>query len=329
MKTSFRTVAPVALTCLASFLAPMTVFAQDEPLERGQCRSDADCSEGDTCEKKVSVSGCSGSAPSPGGDAIAPPEEECDSEPVENEIGYCFTPPKTCSSDADCDEYMSCVTNSSGVCWADVEGNSGCSEPDPDAPKYCTVANKACSEDSDCPREFECVQDQAVCPAIACAEDDPDCKVDCDPPETKSCQPKSIPCEDDSACPSDWSCFGNEATSCSGGADMPTEPADPGSSSDPLPSEEVCTTEAAVGSCYPNSWSAGEGVVYASGAEDSSAPSSAGPGGKDGTDETTAESASAGGCSVSAQASPASAMSWLLVALSVAPLAFRRRRAIS
>src|SRR5688572_17066086 len=150
----------------ACLFGSTAAFAQS-----GECGEDADCAEGQVCEKGMFVPGCD---VGPDGDT-----SDCSSEPQVAETGYCVTPPTPCESDSDCDEYLSCVTQYAGDCAVDSEGNTFCSEPDPGAPKYCSVAALPCEANDECPRDFECV-DVTVCLAISCVEGDAECLDACE-----------------------------------------------------------------------------------------------------------------------------------------------------
>lgn len=341
---------PIATTLLL-FGCPAGAQSAD-----GVCASDADCASGQTCQKGMYVNPCAVPPVAPGEEPVDTPA--CDSTPQEAETGRCITPPTPCSSDADCEEYLSCVATSDGVCWMDSNGNTGCDEPDPNAPKYCGVASVACDSNSECPREFECVETPTACPAIDCAEDAPDCKIACEPSGVHACQPKKIECADDSACPSDWRCVGNVIETCSGGGSgtgggVDGAPGEPGTStpSDPgapapttgpagdsedlpapdVPEERICTTQAAIGYCQPKAYgetgsATGGDVAYEdgglTGSDDDAAPGAEPP--RDSSAETL--SAGGGGCSVAySQTSPAG---WALGLLLLAPLA-RRKRALT
>jgi len=298
----------------ACLLATATAFGQS-----GECREDTDCAEGQRCEKGMFVDGCQ-----PTADGST---EHCNTEPQVAETGSCVTPPPSCDTDADCGEYLSCVSIEEGGCAVDSDGNGYCPEPDPNGPKTCVVAALSCDSDDECPREYECVA-LSLCPAIDCAEDDADCNADCSPADQKECQPKQIACEDNADCPSEWSCQGNYIESCSGGgADSSgaTEPADAADAaeSEPAADDAICTQEPAVGSCFPNAWGGGA-IAYdtagPTGGEEDGVGSTSDPG-------SNGESASAGGgCSV-ARGTTRPDATWALGLLFALPL-LRRRRAL-
>jgi len=321
-------------------------FAQDAP----QCASDADCDEGSACEKGRYVNGCN------------PDAGECDTTVHEEETGTCVVQPVQCSSDADCGEYLACQASETGACWASSDGQSGCTEPDPDAAKYCAPKSFECEVDSDCPREFECV-DQVVCPDIACITEP--CEAQCST-EGRQCQPKQIECDDDSACPSDWSCLGTVQYECTGGGsssggstlDDPTETTPEGgevdapdsdpagnetpASDEPPPDEATleersCTEVKSQGYCQPDAWGYSYAVDLGEVAQDEGS-SNAGTGdpdqaepprGDDGASDADAESEEAAGedegagCSVTTHA-PTRTGAWGWMLLLALPLLRRR-----
>jgi hypothetical protein len=292
--SSLRTAIPFLL----ALAWPGAAFAAD-------CNDDADCGEGFYCAKGASSPGCD-----PSGDCPAP-------DVVEEGVGTCEAAPVTCDSDADCGEYLSCQASADGVCWADTDGQSGCTEPDPNAPKYCAVASTACSTDADCPREFECVTYDSPCPGVPCADNDPDCKA-CEPSTSQVCQPKQIECASDGDCPADWSCA--SVYSGGGGSDV-AEPA-PGEPrpAAAMPESDDTTTGSEQRFCFPDAWG---GPVYATGdgapvaGNDSSAESD--------SRGAPSSSSGSGGCSLTA-AGVATGGSWSLMLLGLAPWVRRRLR---
>ncbi len=65
----------------------------------------------------------------PPGDApadVAPPRDECSCAPT-GEF-HCVVNHIDCEVDADCPEHWRCAVSSSGNCWADSDGNRGCSD---------------------------------------------------------------------------------------------------------------------------------------------------------------------------------------------------------
>lgn len=276
-----------------------------------QCTEDTDCAEGYFCAKGASSPGC---------DAVG----ECpEPDVVEEEFGSCELAPVSCTSDADCDEYLSCVDVGTSNCTVSSDGTSSCDDGAPDAVMQCSVATIECRVDADCPREFECVSHAAPCPAIDCAEDAPDCKP-CEPNTRQVCQPKQIACVDDDDCPSDWSCA---YVSEGGGGDVaepapiepqPTEPA-PEPAMD-LPGTRTSSEDGPPnGACYPNALG-GDGYVT-----EDEAGGAAEPGSAEDSASGGPETSSGGGCSVGAVGASGAA-GWLMTLLLVAPLAWRRKR---
>lgn len=314
-----------------------------------ECSSDADCGDGGICQKDMWTNGCS--TPEAG------ETEECDTTVYESETGFCYFPPEQCESDADCDEYLSCVQGSSGSCTSGPNGETQCTEAR--SPSYCSMVSVECESDADCPRDFECAEVATLCLDIACPEDEPDCGR-CDSEGSKECRPQEVECESDADCPSEWSCLGTVSYECPDESSPPpvdsdegggegsegseamdrAAPAPGGGSSGMLPEEDnqdvpQCVEVPAVGSCYPDSWSgdkdlAGDGGSVVSGSGGSVASSDEDRAEKPPTEEGVSsesaeesESSESGGCSV-ATSSPRSA-SWWLALLLVLP-ALRRRQ---
>jgi MYXO-CTERM domain-containing protein len=280
-------------------------------IESKVCEDDSDCGEDGVCEKAQWVDGCE---PAEDGDT-----SHCNSEPQIADTGYCYTPPPTCESDEDCGEYLTCQQSNDGVCWADTDGNSGCSEPDPNAPKYCAQATITCEDDSECPREFECLTAPVACLDIYCP-DDPDCG--CSAPTHKECQPRVIECEDDSACPEDWMCLGGGTFDCGGATDP--------DSTDSDAAERIAPDcqSSAKGQCYPAEWNSGStttGDDLVGESETDNAPGGSAPP-RSSDDDANAKANSGGGCSVSRVPSSGG---WLLGLLAFPLLALRRRRSAS
>jgi hypothetical protein len=294
------------------------------------CAADADCAEGQICQKGMVVDPCF-APPSDGSGEDVP---ACDSEPHESETGYCYTPPTPCESDADCDEYLSCAVTAGTDCAVSSDGSMTCPTVEP--VKYCSIGSVSCTTDDECPREFECVETM-TCLLIACAEGETDCPDPCAPSGEKQCQPKEIECAETADCPSDWSCAGNYIESCSGGTSSGpgTEPgsddapsaggaATGGPTTDAPPDEVTCTREPAAGVCQPNAWN-GESIAYSDdilevGAEGDGAanPTAAPPG-----DDDSGNVRAGGGCSVARGHQPLD-FTWVLGLLLALPLIRRR-----
>ena len=316
---------------LALLIVPVGLFLATPAFGQADgCAADADCAEGQICQKGMVVDPCA-APPSDGSGEDVP---ACDSEPHESETGYCYTPPTPCESDADCGEYLSCLDSGSTGCAVSSDGSMSCPEADP--VKYCSIGSTSCTTDDECPREFECVE-LMNCLLIACAEDDPDCPDPCAPSGEKQCQPKQIECAETADCPSEWSCVGNYTETCEGGGtssspgtaggsedapaagDGSTEPAD-------APDEVTCTREPAVGVCQPDAWSSEFGVNYGNpvaldvGGDGAGTPESTAdpiaPGDTDGT-------RAGGGCSVARGHQPPD-FAWVLALLAALPLVRRR-----
>lgn len=264
------------------------------------CTEDSDCAEGYFCAKGASSPGCDASGPCPEPDI------------VEEEAGTCEAAPVPCETNADCGEYLSCVSSSDGVCWITADGDTGCEDTDPNAPKYCALAAIECSTDADCPRDFECVERGGACPEIACVDGDDQCPP-CEPAKYKACQPKVIECEKNEDCPAEWSCSsiqtGDEPVS-----DGATDVGSPQPFSSP-PDQSTVARQ-----CFPDAWG---GTGFASDANRDvthQEDSGAGPG-----ESASSSSSSSGGCSMTPGV--VGATPWLASLLLLVPFARRRRRA--
>ncbi|MCS6899883.1 MAG: hypothetical protein RMJ98_09435 [Myxococcales bacterium] len=202
------------------------------------CKADADCAAGFFCELVPPPSvGCA----SPDGQSSECPEPG----PAPAVEGYCREKPIECKADADCPDYLACVSSGGGevTCWAPA-CNPGeecpepvCEEPkkDPNAPMVCAPKMIECTADAECPKDFACnIELGTACPTIACDPTDPNCKPpECDQTPKKLCGPKLIDCKADGDCPSDWRCLSFEEGSCSGGGG--TEPPSTGKGSKSTP----------------------------------------------------------------------------------------------
>ncbi|MBN1605770.1 MAG: hypothetical protein JW940_04015 [Polyangiaceae bacterium] len=83
---------------------------------------DADAAEGDVAAAEdVAAEGDVAVAP--------PPDEQCGCEPT-GEFA-CEVVETACTTDSDCPADWTCEDNPMGSCWADSEGNSGCTPADP------------------------------------------------------------------------------------------------------------------------------------------------------------------------------------------------------
>jgi MYXO-CTERM domain-containing protein len=294
--------------CFASLTLSGFAFAKVT-----ECEENSDCGENGVCQKDMWTTGC---GPSEDGNT-----DHCSSETMTAETGYCYTSPPTCDTDAECGEYLQCVQVNGAVCWADSDGNSGCTEPDPVAPSYCSQSTLICEDDSECPREFECVDAPGGCLDIVCPDEDPGCG--CYESAHKECQPRAIECEDDSACPEAWMCLGGIADcgDSRSGSGLDVEVSDSSDSEAP-----ECAADLK-GQCYPVEWTSpgtagGDLISGDASGEDASAK------GSPGTESNgeSGEASSGGGCSVNRVPS---SRSWLLGLLALPFLALRRRRSMS
>jgi hypothetical protein len=248
----------------------------------------------------------------------------------EEEFGACVELPAPCATDDDCGEYLSCQSSDLGECWESSDGESGCTEPDPDAASYCAPAIVACETDDECPRDFECAPSE-VCPAIACTDGD-----ECEQPVCEAsageCLPKEIECEDDSSCPTDWSCVDTVDYDCSGGGSSDVD--DPGTDGDPpepdlLIPEEMCTEMPATGHCQPDAW---DGGFYGGFGEVSADAGTGDDLSRDESEEATGDdddgsSSDSGGCTVASHGNTAPVPFGLVLLLGAPLLALRRRLA--
>ncbi len=248
---NFKTLTRSTMFCLTLAGFSSAAFAQPQ-----QCESDADCEEGFRCEV-VGASGCPGAPPCEEGQECEEPEP-CESE----EITECVRAPIDCETDADCPEYLTCVTDSPPVACT-VEPNGGeevCEEPDPaDERSFCAYEPIECAQDSDCPTDFECISFGSFgdCATIACPEGEECEQIECDEPEEQfACAPRQIECEADADCPTEWSCQTYESGGCGDVGEGTVEPDEGGSGGqegDAEPRQEGdqdCTVET-VSACVP------------------------------------------------------------------------------
>jgi hypothetical protein len=229
------------LGVLFSFV-PAALAAEGDP-----CVEDADCGEGYQCDLPPTASGMSSGATDSGGSAkVAPPDASggmgaggAGSEVVRE--GTCERAPKTCTTDADCDEYYVCEFGDSveTIC---VAGGS-CSETDTapvEESGFCEAELIACSKNAECPSGTECVDGTCTLDLTSCEEDsdcdsgyeclssrEQDCsstppcagtggacepEIVCEPSgdATSFCFPKAKACDTDDDCTGSWRCYDME-----------------------------------------------------------------------------------------------------------------------
>ncbi len=71
----------------ACLLLAAPAFGQSD-----ECTSDAQCAEGQVCQKATYIDSCETPPPSDAGEGIPSDTPVCDSEPHEAETGYCYNP---------------------------------------------------------------------------------------------------------------------------------------------------------------------------------------------------------------------------------------------
>jgi len=257
-----------------------------------ECAQDADCASGDRCEFVVSRGAC----------GVDDQGTVTCEEPDETPLGFCYTPPTPCMSDAECGPFTECLL---GLIGGDVtvsvdcaEGDEGCGAleaPAPEAPPaegYCAPRQTSCAANSDCPSDFHCeiftYEVGCARPAAPCAEGE-DCPeqppvddcADLEPVTEGICLPNEIDCAGGAACPADWRCVEIESVSCSGGAieggaprDSAPQPSEGGAGSAeggapeaPLPTEECVSATRSL--CVPEGWEQGVGFANAPGGVES------------------------------------------------------------
>jgi MYXO-CTERM domain-containing protein len=217
----------------------------------------------------------------------------------------------------------------------------------------CAPKQIDCTTDAQCPDGFACnIEFSAPCPAIDCAPDSPDCKIECDPSTKKVCGPKEVSCQADADCPADWRCLSFEEGSCSGSG--PSTPPSSGSGGgeeevDPMPApaptpgsktlrDPACSTNVR-NLCAPKGYLAGAeqggGFDNASGSplaeagskDNQKSPSYSAPRGADTTPSNSSLGASSDdGCSTSGQRGQGAGLLGVLMVGLAARLARRRSR---
>ncbi len=196
-----------------------------------ECMLDSDCASGDRCELSASTGACM-------------VDEQGNVSCVEDEavIGFCYTPPTPCMSDAECGPFSECQFASFGstapAIAVDCADETDCAPVEMELPPpmeptegFCGPRVISCDADADCPSSFHCEVStyEVGCarPAIAmdCPENEPcpeptdvidDCG-DTEPVTEGYCLPNELDCDSDAACPADWRCVQLEEYSCAGG----------------------------------------------------------------------------------------------------------------
>ena len=196
-----------------------------------ECMLDSDCASGDRCELSASTGACT-------------VDEQGNISCVEDEavIGFCYTPPTPCMSDAECGPFSECQFASFGstapAIAVDCADETDCAPVQMELPPlmeptegFCGPRVISCDADADCPSSFHCEVNTyytgCTRPAISegCPEGEPcseptdvidDCG-DMEPVTEGYCLPNELDCDSDAACPADWRCMQLEEYSCAGG----------------------------------------------------------------------------------------------------------------
>jgi hypothetical protein len=289
-KTPLHTLLALTLALTLPALSLTEAMAQE-------CTQDADCESGDICQLSGAVGACS---------VDDQGTVTCD-EPAEPAVGFCYTPPPSCMSDAECGPFTECVFAEDDTSYStelDCVADMTCppdeepAAPEESAPSegVCAPKQTSCEADSDCPSSFHCetytYEVGCVAPAAPCAEGE-ECPepapVECDEMEAVTqgvCLPNEIECDSDAACPADWRCVELEEVSCSSGGSVgssgsseggapeadPVERPAGGAEAEALPpiDDTSCVSEAR-SLCVPSGWESGvgfgAGAVYAQGSE--------------------------------------------------------------
>lgn len=218
-----------------------------EPLPKGFCVEDSDCSPGLECEIGTVGTDCAEPAPAPidGGGApedapIAPPSDCVPSEEPAP-YGYCTLPTTVCTNDSMCLPGLTCVEPQSGgsspgaapacdpggACDDPVEQEPA-PQPEPVGDSTCQVSFKSCSADADCESGYECVEEAVACSSGGSVGSDGSSTGTVDPAQPKQrdpnceyesyCFPKYTPCTADAQCQANWVCysFDGDASSAPG-----------------------------------------------------------------------------------------------------------------
>ena len=213
-----------------------------EPLPKGYCVDQSDCSTGLTCIIPPSWGGnCTEPAPAPTDGGVAPAatkQSDCTATEMPAPYGYCQLPETVCTTDAECLAGLKCVEASDG---GSSSGGSPGTEPssgggtDPTAvdagaateatpraqlQSTCQVSYADCSADANsCGAGYECVEEPTVCSVDAVpATTDPASTGDDTTVQKQSdttceyestCRPKFMACNTDTECASlgDWVCY--------------------------------------------------------------------------------------------------------------------------
>ncbi len=223
---------------------PTPVKGTCEPLPRGLCVDEGDCSPELEC-LVPSVGSCVSVSPEEGGGATALPKQtDCMEEPAS--YGYCNLPEMKCTTDAQCltglkcvESYSSSTPDSSGTveptcgpgadCATDSSDQAGTKQADPASESTCQVAFDRCDEATLCKGGYECIEEVTGCTSSGgegtsgTGATDPGEPVDAGAATTESaagtkqrepncdyessCYPKFTPCNSDLDCTTGWVCF--------------------------------------------------------------------------------------------------------------------------
>jgi len=210
----------------APVIDPEPVMGTCEPLPKGLCVEQSDCTQGLECVIGTIGIDCAEPAPAEGGGA-APGTKQNECVPSEEPApyGYCSLPVTVCTNDSMCLPGLRCVQPSSGgsspgaVPACDPSGecdqpvvDEPAPEPEPAGEATCQVSFKTCKVTTDCDAGYECVEEATSCSSGGSSgtggtvdpqpkQRDPNCEYE------SYCFPKYTPCANDAQCQANWTCF--------------------------------------------------------------------------------------------------------------------------
>ncbi len=308
---------------------PEPITGTCQPLPKGLCVEQADCTTGLTCTiPMLGGTTCTEPAPAPGTNTD-PVKDDCTSEPARPApYGYCTLPETKCTNDSQCLLGLQCEESQStgGIARPacdpaapDCVNDDPAPEPAPVEESTCQVAFDDCTDTTQCSAGYECVERATGCsssgssgtgggtvdpvPADGLAIDkqnDPACESE------SKCYPKYVACENDAQCQANWTCYAFEVGSGVGSELWEKETAGKGC----LPKGLALAAEAGAAAGADG----GKGV--ATGAPESAADS-----------DGTAKSGSGNSSCALASGQSSSGAAWLL-ALALGLVSRRRRRAL-
>lgn len=205
---------------------PEPVMGVCEPLPKGLCVEQSDCSQGLECVIGTVGIDCAEPEPAEGGGAApGTKQNECVPSQEPSPYGYCSLPITVCSNDSMCLPGLRCVQPVSGggedpgaapPCEPGAECDQPVDEPTPDpepeGEATCQVSFETCTVSTDCDAGYECFEQQTGCSSSGSGGSDG--TVDPEPKQRDPncdyesyCFPKYTPCANDAQCQANWTCF--------------------------------------------------------------------------------------------------------------------------